>query len=598
MNITLKDAYKMVSGKILFESLSFELKEEDKIGLVGRNGSGKSTLFRLLTREEELDGGDLFIKKGLTIGCLKQIPDHFEGTGRDYLRSAFVELTQIADNLQQLEREMQNPDHMEKALTRYGEMQQLFAEQGGYEMESSINQIAHGLKVSLLLDKPFHHLSGGEVTKLSLAKILLEKPDVLLLDEPTNHLDLNAIEWLENFLHKYKGAVCIISHDRVFLDRVVTAIVDLEEGETVRYQGNYTSFEKQKEEKLLVEFHQYQEQQKKIKKMKEAIRRLRQWANEATPPNPKLFKKAKSMERALERMDRLNKPVMDAAKMGLSLRAARRSGSDVIVLEQVMKQYNGLSILKGVDLHLRYQERLAIVGANGSGKSTLLKIILGVENPDGGKAKTGESVNVGYLPQNPLQGGNEQLRLIDYFRDHITVTEEQARHMLAAFMFYGYDVFQKISRLSGGERMRLKLAVFMHQGINLLVLDEPTNHLDVESQEVLEEALHRFTGTVICVSHDRHFMNACFPETAYLVEGQLHRCIGTYEETNGHWKSLLGTKAGGAEVKEGNKKVYSSQSYEDRIVYLEECAANEKDPFVRVELNDQIEKLYAKWIKE
>ncbi|MCP3029255.1 ribosomal protection-like ABC-F family protein [Halobacillus sp. A5] len=601
MNITLKDVYKIIGGKVLFESLTFELLEGEKVGLVGRNGSGKSTLFRLLTREEELDGGSLFIKKGLTIGCLKQIPEQYKGTGREYLRSAFQKLTQLSDKMKQLEKSMQDPEQMEKALVQYGELQQQFAEEGGYEMEASIDQAANGLKLASLLDQPFHLLSGGEITKLSLAKILLERPDVLLLDEPTNHLDLHAIEWLESYLQRYKGSVCIISHDRTFLDQVVTSVIDLEEGETMRYKGNYSSFEKQKEEKLLIEFHQYQEQQKKIKKMKEAIRRLRQWANEANPPNEKLFRKAKSMERALERMEKVDRPLIDAKKMTLSLKAEERSGKDVVVLERAAKAYNGREILSGVDLHLRFQERLAVVGTNGSGKSTLLKIILNKEKADSGLVRCGESVKVGYLPQNPLQDVDEAQRMIDYFRSQIIVTEGQARHMLAAFMFYGYDVFQKISRLSGGERMRLKLAVFMHQGVNLLVLDEPTNHLDVESQEVLKEALQRFEGTVIGVSHDRHFLNACFPETAYLVNGRLHRCLGSYEETREIWQQLLEKVAASNAPKKKESTgdhPAAGLNWEEQIIQLEERVLQEKDPAVQADIHVQIEQLYAKWMDQ
>ncbi|UOR10333.1 ribosomal protection-like ABC-F family protein [Halobacillus amylolyticus] len=571
--ITLKDVYKIIGGKVLFESLSFEINVGERLGLVGRNGSGKSTLFRLITKEESLDGGDLFIKKGLSIGYLKQIPDQFTGTAKEYLEKAFIELKHLAEEMKQLENKMKDPDKMEKALVTYGELQDQFTEQGGYEMESLISQVANGLQVGSLLHQPFSNLSGGEKTKLSLARILLEKPSLLLLDEPTNHLDLVAIEWLEKHLQQYKGALCVISHDRSFLDHVVSGIVDLESGEAQIYKGNYSSFEQQKEEKLLAEFHQYQEQQKKIKKMKEAIRRLRQWANEANPPNPKLFKKAKSMERALEKMEKVNRPMLDTKKMGLSLQAEGRSGNDVLIADKASKHYGNRQILTEVDLQLRYKERLAIVGANGSGKSTLLKLLLQQEEPDSGVIKQGSSILIGYLPQNPLQGVDDQQRMIDYFRQHIRVTEGQARHLLAAFMFYGYDVFQKIAHLSGGERMRLKLAIFMHEGINLLVLDEPTNHLDVESQEVLEEALQHFEGTVIGVSHDRHFLNQCFNETAYLVGGRLYRYFGSYNETKEKWMVLLGQECKQYQAttpkKQQGQTGAAEVSMEERIMELE-----------------------------
>ncbi len=622
MLITIKDLYKIVGGRELFESLQFELKEGQRVGLVGRNGSGKSTLFRVITKEEPLDGGDLFIKKDITIGYLKQIPEEWEGTGKEYLTSAFQSLLEMITKMKQLETDMVNPDRMEQALQAYGELQERFTQEGGYEMESSIDQVANGLNILHLLHQPFEKMSGGEKTKLGLAKLLLEKPDVLLLDEPTNHLDLPAIEWLENYLQGYDGAICMISHDRFFLDNIVTDIMDLESGEIDTYKGNYSSFEKQKEEKLLAEFHQYQEQQKKIKKMKEAIRRLRQWANEATPPNPKLFKKAKSMERALERMEKVDRPVIDPKTMNLSLESEGRTGKDIVVTENVHKSYGDRPILRGVDLHVRSKERVAIVGGNGSGKSTLLRLLLDQENPDQGSIKRGPSVEVGYLPQNPLQDADRDMRMIDYFRSIIRVTEGNARHILAGFMFYGYDVFQKIRHLSGGEQMRLKLAIFMHQGINVLILDEPTNHLDVESQQVLEDAVKQFEGTVIGVSHDRYFLNQCFTDTAFMVNGKLHRFIGTYDETRKHWKAF---EAELEAEKEANKqkKQSSSQkteqkpsknqgpSVEEQVETLEEkkkaveAQMNEESDWDQLaalqqekeQLDEQLEALYEQWLE-
>ncbi|ARI78853.1 ribosomal protection-like ABC-F family protein [Halobacillus mangrovi] len=622
MMITMKDVYKIVAGRVLFESLQFELREGQRVGLVGRNGSGKSTLFRLITKEEQLDGGDLFIQKGLSIGYLRQIPEQWEGTGRAYLEKAFEELFKMTKRMKELEEEMTDPDKMEKALTTYGDLQDQFTQAGGYEMESSIDMVANGLNIGHLLHQPFSHLSGGEKTKLGLAKLLLENPDVLLLDEPTNHLDLQAIEWLEEYLKQYNGAICIISHDRYFLDRIVTTIMDLESGEIDVYKGNYSSFEKQKEEKLLAEFHQYQEQQKKVKKMKEAIRRLRQWANEANPPNPKLFKKAKSMEKALERMEKLDRPVIDPKTMNLSLNAEGRTGKDIVVAEGIQKMYDSRHILKQVDLHVRYKDRLAIVGTNGSGKSTLLRLLLDEEKPDSGTIKLGPSIQIGYLPQNPLHEVDRDQRMIDYFRSMITVTEGTARHILAGFMFYGYDVFQKIRNLSGGEQMRLKLAVFMHQGINVLILDEPTNHLDIESQEVLEEALHKFEGTVIGVSHDRYFLNQCFTDTAYLVDGKLHRYIGAYDETRERWMELLEaqkvtqqaaeTKKQGKSVKQEILKASPDQTptIEEEIEHLEESLSAIEKQMLQEEnaerlmewqtekeaLTDKIEQLYERWM--
>ncbi|WP_255437684.1 ribosomal protection-like ABC-F family protein [Thalassobacillus sp. CUG 92003] len=627
MIITLKDAYKIVGGSVLFEAINFELKAQEKIGLVGRNGSGKSTLFRLLTQEEALDGGDLFIKKGVTIGYLEQIPSEWEGNARSFLESSFQHVLAMIEEMRDLEAAMQDPERMERALSRYGQLQEAFMQAGGFEMEADIDRVASGLGLMHLLEEPFAQLSGGEKTKLGLAKVLLSSPDVLLLDEPTNHLDLEAIEWLEQYIAQYEGAVCIISHDRSFLDQAVSAIADLENGDITKFKGGFTSYEKQKEEKLLAEFKDYQEQQKKIKKIKEAIRRLRQWANEATPPNPKLFKKAKSMERALEKMEKVERPVLDPKKMNLKLEAEERSGTDVVVLDQVSKTFGDRRILNKVDLHVRYQESLAIVGPNGSGKTTLIKILLGEEQPDHGEVKRGSSVTLGYLSQTPLKEADTDTRMIDYFREHIRVTEPQARHILAQFMFFGYTVFQKLSQLSGGERMRVKLAIFMHQGVNVLVLDEPTNHLDIESQEVLEEALGRFSGTVIGVSHDRYFLNQCFNETAYLVEGLLHRYPGTFSETKDKWERVLADRQLAQDTKKTQQSPVneqrSNETEQEALVIDEQQAEHEigqlETQIEEVEnlmqatdaldelmkwqkekdrLNDELEALYAKWVEE
>ncbi len=530
MLITLKEAKKIYGGDIIFENITFEMKEKERIGLVGRNGSGKTTIFKLLTKLESLDSGQLFIKKDVKVGYLAQIPS-FEGSVLQFLQSSFKELTQIKDRMSQLEQKMQDPNHFEKALQQYGEVQEQFARLGGYEMDSKMERVANGLSIHPLLTSSFSTLSGGEKTKVGLAKVLLEEPEVLLLDEPTNHLDLHAIEWLEQYIKEYHGACCIISHDRYFLDRVVNKIADLESGEITLYTGNYSTFVKQKEEKLLAEFKAYQEQEKKIKKMKETIKRLKEWANQANPPNEGLHKRARSMEKALERMEKIDKPIMDPKKMNLAFTSDKRSGKDVVRLEQVSKTFGEHLVLSELDLHIRYKDRLAIVGPNGSGKSTLLKIIMGEIPPSSGNVVTGTQLQIGYLSQHALQEVDANTKVMDYFREHIRVTEGQAREILARFMFYGYSVFHKISQLSGGERMRLKLAVFMHQNINLLILDEPTNHLDVDSQEVLEDAIEKFNGTVLCVSHDRYFLNQCFQETAYLSNGKLERFYGNYDET-------------------------------------------------------------------
>ena len=346
--------------------------------------------------------------------------------------------------------EEQESSVLQKLMERYGIIQEKFAFLGGYEIEANIMKVANGLQVTELFPRSFVEISGGEQTKVSLAYMLLQKPDLLLLDEPTNHLDLFAVEWLEQFLKEYNGTVMVISHDRYFLDEVVTKIFDLEDGEIHVYHTNYSRFVEEKEERLLQEFQAYQEQQKKIKKMKEAIKRLREWANQANPPNEGLHKRARSMERALERMEKLKKPILERKQMGLQFEGQERSGKDVVVMKEVSKGFAEHLLFNEANLHVRFQERAAIVGRNGTGKTTLLKLLLEEIEPDAGEIRIGSSVKIGYLSQHAY--GNMKSNVLEAFRECVAVTEGEARHILAKFLFYGPAVFKKVTQLSGGEK--------------------------------------------------------------------------------------------------------------------------------------------------
>ena len=435
----------------------------------------------------------------------------------------------MQERISELESEMGRGDENNRTLKEYGQLLDVFTRKGGYEIDSSIHHVANGLGIKDLLSTSFDRLSGGEKTKVSLGMLLLQEPELLLLDEPTNHLDVQAVEWLETFMKQYKGTIIIVSHDRYFLDEVVTKIMDLEDDELHVYQGNYSDFVEKKEKLLLAEFAAYQEQQKKIKKMREAIKRLKEWANQANPPNAALHKRVRNMERALERMDKIKRPLLERRKMGLEFDLNSRSGKDVVRFEEVSIGYQDLVLVKNINLHIRYGERVAIVGKNGSGKTTLIKALLETIPPQEGKINMSGSVKVGYLSQQVLKESGDE-RVIDVYRETAKVSESDARHELARFLFYGYTVFSKVSSLSGGEKMRLRLAQLMSQKLNLLVLDEPTNHLDIDSREVLEDALDKFTGTIICVSHDRYFLNKCFPVTYWIENKNLHRYLYSYSE--------------------------------------------------------------------
>ncbi|PGB50544.1 ribosomal protection-like ABC-F family protein [Bacillus anthracis] len=535
---------KSFGGNIIFENISLEIKNGERVGLVGRNGSGKTTIFQLLTGMESLDAGAIHMKKGTRIGHVAQIPKFDESmTVYEVLSSAFKIEKELEREMRTLEKHMaeeQESSVLQKLMERYGIIQEKFAFLGGYEIEANIMKVANGLQVTELFPRSFLELSGGEQTKVSLAYMLLQKPDLLLLDEPTNHLDLFAVEWLEQFLKEYNGTVMVISHDRYFLDEVVTKIFDLEDGEIHVYHTNYSQFVEEKEERLLQEFQAYQEQQKKIKKMKEAIKRLREWANQANPPNEGLHKRARSMERALERMQKLKKPILERKQMGLQFEGQERSGKDVVVMKEVSKGFAEHLLFNEANLHVRFQERVAIVGRNGTGKTTLLKLLLEQIEPDAGEIRIGSSVKIGYLSQHAY--GNRKSNVLEAFREYVAVTEGEARHILAKFLFYGPAVFKKVTQLSGGEKMRLRLAQLMYQDINFLILDEPTNHLDIESREVLEEALEQYNGTILAVSHDRYFLNKLFEKTYWIDEHKLFEFAGNYAWARQKWEERLETQ--------------------------------------------------------
>ena len=578
---------KMYGGNLIFEGLSFEINEKDRVGLVGPNGCGKTTLMKLIAGMEETDQGKIHWKKGLNIGYLAQIPV-YDGrmTARGVLKTAFDALLAVQEEMKQLETEMaasgEDSLKLERLLVKYGVLQEQFSLGGGYEMDANIDRIANGLKIEGLLDSNFNSLSGGEKTKVGLGLSLLRNPDLLLLDEPTNHLDIMAAEWLAQFLKEYDGTVVIISHDRYFLDETATKILDLEDGEIDLYHANYSGFIKEKEAKLLREFQAYEEQQRKIKKMKEAIKRLRDWANRSNPPSAALHKRATNMERALARMEKLDRPILNRKKMNFELDTGARSGKDVLVFKDVQKSFGSRELFSNVNLQLHYKERAAIVGENGSGKTTLLKFIQGNIAPDSGEVRNGSNVKIGYLSQH-MELSSQDGTVLDAFRNEVVMNEGEARNVLAGFLFYGPAVFKKVSQLSGGERMRLRLAQLMHQDLNFLILDEPTNHLDIDSREVLEEALDGFEGTLLAVSHDRYFLNKLFDKVYWLEAGELTEIEGNYdrarlkmEEKRKKWEPAATAPAKSVKPPIRQEKVKESSGDTDEEALYEEIESHEK----------------------
>lgn len=525
----MKNVTQSYGANTIFSDLSLDITTSKKIGLIGQNGEGKTTLLKLIAGIEQPSNGMISWQKNLTVGMLAQLPkqdDHL--LVYKILAKSFADIFLLENKMEQLSLKMADPNApLEKLLDQYGQLQQDFEELGGYEVDASIRRVTSGLHIDALLEEEWKTLSGGERTKVGLAKILLEHPDLLLLDEPTNHLDILAIEWLTQFVKNYDGAIIIVSHDRYFLDDVVQEIVEIEQGELHYYFGNYSDYVKEREKRLLNEFQEYQDQQKKIKKMKESIKRLKEWANRSNPPSDAMHRRAKNMEKALARIELVKKPLLEQHKMEVQLTTKKRSSKNLFQLNGVNKHYGEKKLFENLELHVHYQDRIAIVGANGTGKSTLLNLLLGKIQPDTGSVEVGSSLSIGYLSQHAFEMSS-QFTVIEEFRDKISVSEGEARHILAKFLFYGQDVFKKMNQLSGGERMRLRWAQLVHLNHNVLILDEPTNHLDIDSKEMIEEALSQFKGTIIAVSHDRYFLDKFFDTTYLLQNGHLVKYLGNY----------------------------------------------------------------------
>ena len=408
----------------------------------------------------------------------------------------------MENRLREMELQMARDDqNLELILQKYGKLQERYIAQGGYEVEEKFKKICSGFKFdNEFLKKDYNSLSGGEKTIVNLATILLKNPSILLLDEPTNHLDLETLEWLENFLIEYKGTTLLISHDRYFLDRVVTKTILLENGHTKIYFGNYSYFLEEDERRTLAEFEMYKTQQKQIEKMKESIKKLREFGRLAG--NEMFFKRAKSIEKRLEKIEVLDKRV--EKKLPIKINSSGKPGKDILVIKNLNKSYGDNIIFNNFNMQVLGGEKVQLKGKNGSGKSTLIKIILGKDNDFSGEVKINPSVKIGYIPQE-IKFNNESDTILEYFLQNYGGSETEARTFLARYMFYGENVFKRLKELSGGERVRLLIAKLVIKQTNFLILDEPTNHLDISTRELLEENLKEYKGTILFVSHDRYF---------------------------------------------------------------------------------------------
>ena len=502
IDISVKDLVKSFDADTnLLDGVSFDVQEGERVGLLGRNGAGKTTLFKILTGELDYNSGEVRFAPGRKVGLISQIPHYPAGyTVEDVLRTAFRELTNIQNKMRQLEQQM--TAHPDKAtLAEYDALSTRFQTGGGYETDMQTDKICNGLGIpAAQRQQDFDSLSGGEKTRVNLARLLLEETDILLLDEPTNHLDMHAVEWLEGYIEKFKGTVLTISHDRYFLDRVVTRIIELHDGKAEFYSGNYSFYVQEKQARFDLQLKQYEKEQAKLGQLGFTLERMKGWGIN----NRTLYRRAMSIQHRMERIEKTERPTKEKT---LRARFGEKEfhGDEVLSVKGLGKRFGERTLFSDVELQVHGGERIALLGDNGTGKTTFLRVLLG-ELPGEGKIKFGPSVKWAYLPQ-VIHFDHPERTLYDTMLYEKNCTPQSARDRLGAFLFSGEDVFKTVGTLSGGEQSRLRLCMLMDEKINLLILDEPTNHLDVASREWVECAIDEYEGTLIFVSHDRYFVD-------------------------------------------------------------------------------------------
>ena len=506
-------------GKNVLDGLTFQIDQGERVGLLGRNGAGKSTLFKILTGELDYDEGNVTVGQGRRVGLISQIPVYPVGyTVEDVLRSAFGRLQSVAREMEEVEQRMAAGETDDGILRRYGKLSERFEVFGGYDTDVAVNKIANGLSISNhMRAQLFDQLSGGEKTRVNLGRLILEDTDNLLLDEPTNHLDLHATEWLGEYIRRFRGTVVVISHDRYFLDRIVTRVIEIQDGKAEFYSGNYSFYAVEKERRYQERMKQYLKEQAKIEQLEKSAEQLRLWAFQGMD---KTYRRAISMERRIERMRTTSKPTK-ARKMDARFNTAEFHGDEVISMRNLAKSFGDKHLFDGITLKIEGGERIALIGDNGTGKSTLIKMIMGELYPDDGRIRTGPQVRSAYLPQ-IIHFDHPDWNLVEnMMAAKRGLSAQSARNRLAAYEFRGEDVMKPVSVLSGGEQSRLRLCMLMDDEINFLILDEPTNHLDIASREWIEEAVESYDGTLLFVSHDRYFINRFATRIWELSEGTI-----------------------------------------------------------------------------
>ncbi len=601
-------------GKNILDGLSFTVNSGERVGILGHNGCGKTTLFRIMVGELPYDEGQVMTAPSKRVGLISQIPIYPEDwTTEDVLKDAHRRLFEISRRMDELTEQMER-DQSPALLREYDKLSDDFRRLGGYDMETDRNRVANGLQIpAAMRTQPFASLSGGEKTRVNLARLILEDTDILLLDEPTNHLDLRATQWLEDYLLHFKGTVLTISHDRYFLDRVVERSIEIDEGKAELYSGNYSFYVEERQRRFEEKLKKYEKDQAKIEQLTRAAEQMHLWAFMGSD---KLHKRAFSMEKRIDKLQQSEKP-MEQKKLSVKFKQREFSGDEALVIEGVSKSFGEKRLFSELSLSVTGGERIALIGDNGTGKSTLIKLIMNQETPDSGYLYLGPAVRTAYLPQ--IVGFTEDSRsALDTMLYDCRCQPQEARDRLAAFGFRGEDVFTPVGALSGGEKRRLRLCMLMGEDINLLILDEPTNHLDISSREWMEDALSDYTETILFVSHDRYFIEKFATRVWALDRGEITDFRGGYREFC-DWRERQSVYAKAAHTVQKKKETKKPRTVntdrllsktekdisrlEQRLAELETEAEEYASDYQKLmeldarkeELNGELMLLYEKW---
>ena len=532
IEINLSNIKKSFGQTILLEGFNLEIKSGERISLIGENGCGKTTLLKIINKEENIDEGNIAIRNGATIGYLSQQPEimYNDLIVKDILYGSLKELLEVEKRLNNYEEKMTQSPNDINIINKYLRVQEEYSNMGGYEINTLIEKVSHGLNIAHLMNQTFHHLSGGEQKRVVLASIIIRKPTILLLDEPTNHLDIKTIEWLEDYLKKYDGTILVVSHDRYFLDQVSTKTVLIENKKEIIFCGNYSKYLEENEARIEREFREYKDQQKLIQAMKKKIKQLEEFGKLAYPCGESFFRRAENIRKRLERIEVKEKPLIKK-DLPMNLEITERSGKDSLVIQKYDLKIEDHLLIQNINTKIQYGEKVCLIGDNGCGKTTLIKEILKNNNSN---IKIGSNVKIGYIPQQ-INFEKEET-VLDYARKFFIGEDSHLRSALNKFYFHKDRIFDKVSKLSGGEKVRLKLFTLIQDKCNFIILDEPTNHIDIFTKEALEQALKEFEGTLLFVSHDRYFINQLASKVLYIENKLLTEYCGNYDYVIEHKK--------------------------------------------------------------